>query len=99
MTFTEHLKLELDYHYNLNAMKVIEVKDSFLTLDKNVRGCQLEPRNVCITKKYMKSLINKCNCTPFQSGFIEEVNPIDRYAFEKLLNFRCLLVVQKSMNV
>ena len=36
----DSLKLPLDYEYNLNAVKEIQVTDSFLTLDESGRKCQ-----------------------------------------------------------
>ena len=50
-------------------MQVVEAKDSFLTLDKEVRGCQEESQDDCNTKKYMEELEEKCKCLPFQLRF------------------------------
>ena len=52
-------------HY-LNVIKEISVTDSFLSMDKNERGCQEESFDECTTRKYLKALRNKCQCLPFQ---------------------------------
>ena len=36
----DSLKLQLGYEYNLNAVKEIQVTDSFLSLDESTRKCQ-----------------------------------------------------------
>ena len=51
--------------YNLNALKEIMVQESFLTLDKDVRGCQDdETFSACTTRNYLKDLTNTCRCSP-----------------------------------
>ena len=35
-------------------------------MDKDVRGCQKESYDECTTRKYENSLINQCQCLPFQ---------------------------------
>ena len=64
------MKLPIGYQYNLNSLKVIEVKDSFLTLEKKVRECQKESIGDCSTTKFLNSLLNKCQCLPFQLKFL-----------------------------
>ena len=63
---TEPLKLSLDYIHNINVMEEILAKDSILTLDKEVRGCQKNPQDVCTNKKFTEALRTKCQCLPFQ---------------------------------
>ena len=60
------MKLYLDNIYNANGVQVVVAKDSLLTLDIEDRRCQEESENNCNTKKYMDSLIEKCQCLPFQ---------------------------------
>ena len=60
--------------FNLNSLKEIVNKNSFLTLEKNIRGCQEESYDDCTTKKYLHNLKNKCECLPFQ--LIQEDNKV-----------------------
>ena len=54
-------------------MKEITVTDSFLSLDKDIRGCQEDSFNDCITRKYKNTLSHKCQCLPFQMKLTEQV--------------------------
>ena len=47
-------------------MKEITVTDSYLSMNKNERGCQKESFDECTTRKYKNTLINQCQCLPFQ---------------------------------
>ena len=68
-TFTE------EGQYNFNILKRIEVTDSFLTIDKPVRGCQNEePYDVCKTRVYQENLLKKCGCLPLSISFNSKVN-------------------------
>ena len=50
-------------------MKEVKVTESFLTLNKEKRGCQDEETlDDCITRNYIDSIINTCGCLPFQIG-------------------------------
>ena len=60
------MNLRLNNIYNANGIQVFVAKDSLLTLDIEDRRCQEESENNCNTKKYMDSLIEKCQCLPFQ---------------------------------
>ena len=52
--------------YNLNVVKEIEVTESYMGLDQDVRGCQnKEPYDDCTTKIYMDTIIGECGCLPF----------------------------------
>ena len=66
LIFVEPLKLRLEKKYFLNVIKEISVTDSFMSMDKDVRGCQKESYNKCTTTKYINALMNKCQCLPFQ---------------------------------
>ena len=59
-------------HY-LTVIKEIMVTDSFLSLDKSIRGCQEETFDECRTRKYANALTEKCKCLPFQLRLTEEV--------------------------
>ena len=69
------MKLYLDNIYNANGVQVVVAKDSLLTLDKKVRKCQEESTNDCNTRKYMDSLVENCQCLPFQLRFLQDKVP------------------------
>jgi len=62
----EPMELSLNMKHYFNVIKEISVTDSFLSLDKDIRGCQEESYDKCTTRKYMNTLMNKCQCLPFQ---------------------------------
>ena len=54
--FVEPVKLIGQGEYNLNALKKIEVTDSYLGLDQDIRGCQnKEPLLNCTTEQYVNT--------------------------------------------
>ena len=59
--------------HHLNIIKEITVTESFLSLDKDTRGCQEESYDDCTTRKYINALILKCQCLPFKLRLTEEV--------------------------
>ena len=59
--------------YHLNVIKEITVTDSFISLEKDIKGCQVESFDECTTRKYMDPLMNKCQCLPFQLRLTGEV--------------------------
>ena len=71
------MKLSLDMEHNLNVIKEITVTDSFLSMDKDIRGCQKESYDDCTTNKYINALTDKCQCLPFQLKLTEEVTRTD----------------------
>ena len=75
--FLVPLKLSLDMEYNLNVIKEITVTDSFLSMDKDIRGCQRESYDDCTSRKYTNTLLSKCQCLPFQLKLTEEVSRMD----------------------
>ena len=64
------MKFPIQYTYDVNAVQVVVGKDSFLTLDEEVRRCQEESQDDCNTRKYMDDLVGKCQCLPFQLRFL-----------------------------
>ena len=51
--------------YNLNGLKQINAKDSFLGLDEDTRGCGTGDSILsCRTDLYIESLLQKCGCLP-----------------------------------
>ena len=66
--------------YNLNALKEIMVQESFLTLDKDVRGCQDdESLSDCTTTNYLKALLNICGCYPLHLKMKSKVFCMDDF--------------------
>ena len=65
-------------HY-FNVIKEIKVTNSFLSLDKDIRGCQEESNDECTTRKYMNTLMNKCQCLPFHLRLSNKVILILKY--------------------
>ena len=70
--FSEPQKLLLEeketqsIQYNINVVKDVKVTDSYLELDKSVRGCQNEESyEDCTTSYYIKTLLENCKCLPF----------------------------------
>ena len=60
--------------YNLNELKVIEVTDSFLSMDQEDRKCQSnEPILNCTTKNYMEELMKQCGCISFNTRSSDKV--------------------------
>ena len=52
--------------YNLNNLKEIKVKESFLNLDQDIRGCQVDETFLnCTTKHTTANLLKNCGCLPF----------------------------------
>ena len=64
--------------YNLNALKEIEAKDSFLGLDQDVRKCQNDETLFnCTTRKYIEAVVSKCKCLPSNLRLFNKVWQID----------------------
>ena len=76
VTFIEPLELSLEKKYYLNVVKEITVTDSYLSMNKNVKGCQKQSYVECTTRKYIKALINQCQCLPFKMIRSEKVGKI-----------------------
>ena len=55
-------------------IKEIDVTDSFLSMDKEIRGCQKENYNDCITSKFKDILSTKCKCLPFKMKISDEAS-------------------------
>ena len=70
----EPVKLVGEGKYNLNALKEIEVTDSYLGIDQGVRGCQNEePLDNCTTRLYIDTLLNQCGCITFNTKISDRV--------------------------
>lgn len=69
----EPLEFCLEKKYYLTVIKEITITDSFLSLNKDIRGCQEESFDDCTTRIYRDVLLNECKCLPFQLGLSTEV--------------------------
>ena len=53
--------------YNLDAVKEIKVTESFLGMDMEDKGCQLEePLDNCTTRHHMDTVLHQCGCLPLR---------------------------------
>ena len=67
MTFlkSEPVILMGEGEYNFNALKEIEITNSYLDLDEMIRGCQnLAGILECQTNHYNKQIQDECGCLP-----------------------------------
>ena len=70
----EETKLDGEGEYNLNALKQIDVTDSYLGLDKHIRRCQNEISfDNCTSEAYIDTFVNQCGCLPFYLKISEMV--------------------------
>ena len=72
--FLEPVKLVGEGEYNLDALTQIEVTESYLGLDQDVRECQIEESLYnCTTRQYLDTLMEKCGCLPITIRISHEV--------------------------
>ena len=51
--------------YNLDDLKEINVTESYLGMDQDVKNCQnKEPFYDCTTRQYINNIVVKCGCLP-----------------------------------
>ena len=73
----EPVKFIGEGEYNLNVLKEIEVTDSYLGLEQEVRGCQnKESLHDCTTKHYIDDLKKHCGCIPFSIRMPNDLTPM-----------------------
>ena len=79
---TEPIKLIGEGKYNLNAVKEIQVTESYLGMDEDIRGCQnqLSMEN-CTTKQYLETLQTQCGCIPFNIKILKKVSQANSLYF------------------
>ena len=66
--------------YNLNNLKAIKAKQSFLSLDQDLRECQVDESFLnCTTRHTTDSLLKSCGCLPFNIRMSPEVPYVDLY--------------------
>ena len=72
--FLEPVKLIGEGEYKLDVLKEIVVTDSYLGLDKYIRGCQNEePLENCTTRSYIENLVRNCGCLPLTIRLTDKV--------------------------
>ena len=77
IVFLEPLKLYGEGDYNLNVVKEVKVTESFLTLDADVKGCNMEMTfENCTTKIYIETVSQKCGCLPFNIYLSDKVQTL-----------------------
>lgn len=95
-SFVDPLQLSFQNEYNLNVIKEIEVTESFLTLDEDIRDCQNdESYDECKTRNYIDVVREKCNCLPMVLRLSENVIFCILKIFPSLTNFRILFALLK----
>ena len=62
--------------HDLTVVKELTATNSFLTMDKDVKRCQVESYNDCTTTKYMTQLMDKCKCLPMQLKLSDKVDKV-----------------------
>ena len=73
--FADPILLDLEYDYNFNTVKEIHVSDEFLSLDKEVTGCQNEEFfEDCKTNHYLETLKKDCGCLPLNIRMTNKVH-------------------------
>ena len=67
-------KLIGEGQYNLNAIKVIKVTESFLGLDRSHKDCQsTEELDECTTRQFLDAYLDNCGCLPLSIWIKENV--------------------------
>ena len=94
----EPVKLTGEGNYNLNVLKEIDVTDSHLGLDQDIRGCQNEePQDHCRTRVHRDTLLKQCGCLPFNMRLSDNVWTLifTKTVLIYLSSFRNLFACQK----
>ena len=75
LNYIDPVELFEEGQYNLNNLKEITVKDSFMGLDRETKNCQdVEAYDECKTKSYVENLRQECGCLPLALRLSEKVN-------------------------
>ena len=73
--FLEPVKLVGEGEYNLDALTQIEVTESYLGLDQDIRECQdKEALFNCTTRFYLDEILHKCGCLPLNIKLSKQVH-------------------------
>ena len=68
------VKLIGEGEYNLDSVTEIEITDSFLGLDEDVKGCNKdEGLNDCNSKYFVAKVLDHCGCMPLNLMTPEQV--------------------------
>ena len=71
--FIEAEENGLGFEYKLDDLTHIEVTESFMGQNEDVRKCQPEPFFNCTTRKYMDALLDQCGCLPLKIRLSKKV--------------------------
>ena len=86
--------------YNLDALKEIEIKEDFLSLDPSVQGCQNDDEMYnCTTRHYIDSLLRNCGCIPLNIRLTNKVTIQQCDKFEILLSISIVCTVVQYLKV
>ena len=92
--YIEPLKLIGEGKYNLNAIKVIKVTESFLGLDRSHKDCQsTEELDECTTRQFLDAYLDNCGCLPLSIWIKENVFIFKSYVSMLLCSIPTLLQV------
>ena len=85
----------------MNVVKEVKVTDSFLGLDSDVKGCNMEETfENCTTKIYIETVKQKCGCLPFNIYLSDKVQTLSTSrVYIKLLFARLLFAPPNNCNV
>ena len=84
--FLDELTLPVESgEYNIRTFKEIDVTDSYLGIDENIRGCQDKVLyDECIQNSYEEKIKNLCGCLPLPLNVNQNVVNIHHYPFDVL---------------
>ena len=75
LNYADSVQLNGEGEYNLKSIKQEQATESFLGLDKAVRGCQNEEHyDECTTRQYIENMREKCGCLPLSIALSDQVN-------------------------
>ena len=67
LLYIEPVTLIGEGKYNLDVLKEIDGKESYLGLDSSVIKCQsVEAEQKCTTRHYKETFLNVCGCLPLK---------------------------------
>ena len=56
--------------YALKSLKVMAATDNFLAMPDDVKGCQIEAKEDCKSRRYVEEVLKKCGCIPWELSLI-----------------------------
>ena len=81
--YSEPVRIFGEGEYNLNNLKEVEIKESFLHLDEVIRECQVEESFLnCTTRHTTDIMLKNCGCLPFNVRVSPEVAKMSKKFIE-----------------